>query len=132
MMTKQESLPELTKAEFDILRILWKSGRLSVREVHDRLAATYPWAYSTTKTTMDRMAKKGLLHREQFHGVFLYKPQISRTRGFAKLIQFFADRVLELDQSLVVSLFAQSNALTPPEIEELSLLLEDDKKQEET
>lgn len=129
-MAKRESLPDLTKAEFDILRVLWKNGRLSVREVHDRLAGTYPWAYSTTKTTMDRMARKGLLHRERFHGVFLYRPLISRTRGFARLIQFFADRVLELDHSRVVSLFAHSEALTPGEIEELAGLLDNHKKQE--
>jgi predicted transcriptional regulator len=129
-MKKRESLPELTKAEFDILRVLWKSGRLSVREVHDRLIPTYQWAYSTTKTTMDRMAKKELLQRERFHGVFLYKPLISRVRGFARRVQFFADRVLELDPGQVVSLFAHSQALTPAEIEELARLLEDDTNRE--
>ena len=118
-----QNLPELTKAEFDILRIIWKTNRLSVREVHDQIASAKSWAYSTTKTMMDRMAKKGLLAREQFHGVFVYRPLISRPRGFARLIQFFADRVLELDAATVVSMFAQSNALTAEEIEELSQLL---------
>jgi BlaI family penicillinase repressor len=131
-MSKQESFPELTKAEFNILRVLWKNGRLSVREVHDRLAETSQWAYSTTKTIMDRMDKKGLLKRESFHGVFLYKPLISRTRGFARFIQFFAERVLELDHSMVVSLFAHSEALTPAEIEELATMLEDNKNKEQT
>jgi predicted transcriptional regulator len=101
-----------------------------VREVHDRLIPTYQWAYSTTKTTMDRMAKKELLQRERFHGVFLYKPLISRVRGFARRVQFFADRVLELDPGQVVSLFAHSQALTPAEIEELARLLEDDTNRE--
>jgi predicted transcriptional regulator len=76
---------------------------------------------------MDRMVKKGLLKREQFHGVFLYTPLISRPKGFARLIRFFSDRVLELDYSTVVSLFARSNALTPEEIEELSELLKKEK-----
>ena len=44
---------DLSRAEFDILRILWKKGRLSIREVHDSLKDTYNWAYSTTKTMMD-------------------------------------------------------------------------------
>lgn len=126
-MKKKEPLPDLTKTEFDILRILWKSGRLNVREVHDQMVENYSWAYSTTKTMMDRMVKKDLLKREQFHGVFLYTPLISRPKGFARLISFFSDRVLELDHGAVVSLFSRSNALTPEEIDELSKLLKEDK-----
>ena len=82
-MKSKEPLPELTKTEFDILRILWKSGRLSVRELHDQMIENYSWAYSTTKTMMDRMVKKELLKREQFHGIFLYSPLISRPKGFS-------------------------------------------------
>ena len=125
-MKPKESLPDLTKTEFDILRILWKSGRLSVRELHDQMIENYPWAYSTTKTMMDRMVKKELLKREQFHGIFLYTPLISRPKGFARLINFFSDRVLELDYGAVVSLFSRSKALTPDEIEELSQLLKEE------
>ena len=94
-MTENFPLPDLTKAEFDILRIIWKTGKLSVREVHNQVTATHNWAYSTTKTMMDRMTRKQLLARENFHGVFLYRALISRPNGFARFIQFFADRVLE-------------------------------------
>lgn len=115
--------PDLSRAEFDILRILWKNGRLSIREVHDALQETYKWAYSTTKTMMDRMVKKDLLVREEFHGVFLYKPLISRPQGLAKWVEFVADRMLEMDQGAVVSLFARNKTLSPEEIDELNQLL---------
>ena len=129
-MKNTKTLPDLTKPEFDILRIIWKSGRLNVREVHDRVTENYGWAYSTTKTMMDRMVKKKLLCREEFHGVFLYRPLISRPRGFARFIQFFSDRVLELDYGDVVSLFSRSNALTPEEIDELTFLLKNENNPE--
>ena len=127
-MKSKEPLPDLTKTEFDILRILWKSGRLSVRELHDQMIENYSWAYSTTKTMMDRMVKKELLKREQFHGIFLYRPLISRPKGFARLINFFSDRVLELDYGAVVALFSRSKALTPDEIEELSQILKEENR----
>jgi len=126
-MSPKEPLPDLTKTEFDILRIIWKSGRLNVREVHNQMIENYAWAYSTTKTMMDRMVKKGLLNREQFHGVYLYIPLISRPTGFARLIHFFADRVLELDHGAVISLFSRSKALSAAEIKELSKLLKKEK-----
>ena len=125
-MVENLTLPDLTKAEFDILRIIWKSRRLSVREVHDQVTATHDWVYSTTKTMMDRMVRKQLLAREKFHGVFLYRPLISRPKGFTRLIQFFADQVLELDYGEVVALFSRSKALDPEEVRELEKLLADE------
>lgn len=121
---KQDKMIDLSKAEYDILRALWKGKRLSVREVHDQLERVYGWAYTTTKTMMDRMVQKELLKRDQFHGVFLYEPLISRPAGLARMVQFFADRVLEMDVGSVVSLFARSKAISPEEIEELARLLD--------
>jgi BlaI family transcriptional regulator, penicillinase repressor len=126
-MPAKKSLPDLSKAEYDILRVLWKDGKLNVREVHDQLRDVYHWAYTTTKTMMDRMTVKGLLRREEFHGVFLYEPLITRPAGLAKFIEFFADRVLEMDAGSVVSLFARSKAISPEEIRELEKLLKDKK-----
>lgn len=125
-MTKHLPLPDLTKAEFNILRIIWKSGKSSVREVHDQVTAAHDWAYSTTKTMMDRMVRKQLLSREKFHGVFVYRALISRPTGFTRLVQFFADQVLELDYGEVVALFSRSKALTAEEIRELEKLLVDE------
>lgn len=115
--------PELSRAEYDILRPLWKQGQLSVREVHDRVSVAHGWAYTTTKTMMDRMAAKGLLERSAFHGVFLYRPLISRPAGLARLVKFFADRVLETDPAAVVSLFARSGSLSAEEMGELERIL---------
>ena len=124
-MEKQNHLPELSRSGLDIMKILWKDGRSSAREVHDQLSAAYGWAYSTTKTIMDRMVKKGHLSRENFHGIILYKPLFSKPAGLAELVRNFADNVLELDYGSVVSLFARSKALTAKEIEELQRLLDE-------
>jgi len=125
-------LPDLSRTELQILNILWKSKEgLSVREVHEQIKETFNWAYSTSKTTMDRMVKKGLLKREDFHGVFLYQAQISKPAGLARLLSFFMNDLLEMDQSALVSLFGRSKALSDAEIDELEGLLEqqsDEKK----
>ncbi len=127
-MDNKTELIDLSRAEYDILRILWKEGQSSVREVNDKLEETYHWAYTTTKTMMDRMVAKNLLSRESFHGLFIYKPLISRPAGLARLVQFFADRVLEMEVGSVVALFARSKTLSPAEIEELNQLLSEKKQ----
>lgn len=123
MQTERRSFPEPTAPELDVLKILWRGGRRSAREVHEELAAVYSWAYSTTRTTLERMVAKGLVAKAAFHGLYLYEAKVSRPLGLAGLVQDFARRVLEADWAPVVSLFAESEALTAEEIEELRRLL---------
>ncbi len=120
----KSKLPELSRAEFAILHILWKEKQLSVREVHDRLQEQQGWAYTTTKTMMDRMAQKGLLQRDNFHGVNVYRAMISRPMGLARFVQFFADHVLEMETATVLALFANNPSLSAEETKELARLLQ--------
>jgi predicted transcriptional regulator len=119
-------LPDLTKSELAVIKVLWAAGELSAREVHEGLPSALDWAYSTTRTTLDRMAGKGLLSRRSSHGLYLYEARVSRAAGLAGVVRDLADRVLETDYAPVVSLFAEANALTPEEVEELSRLLEEE------
>ncbi len=80
-MEKQNHLPELSRSELDIMKILWQDGRSSAREVHDQLSAAYGWAYSTTKTIMDRMVKKGLLKAEKICNLYLYSSAITKRQA---------------------------------------------------
>jgi predicted transcriptional regulator len=128
MKTKSKKIPELSRAEYDILSVLWKGDRMTVREVHDQLYATTGWAYSTTKTMMDRMVKKELLQRQPFHGIYLYHALVSRPAGLVRMVQFFADRVLEMDYSAVVSMFARNKTLSSSEVDELLRLLENEEE----
>lgn len=126
-------LPDLSRTELQVLNTLWKSKEgLSVRESHEQLKSTFNWAYSTTKTTMDRMVRKGLLRREDFHGVFLYQAEISKPVGLARLVSFFMNDLLEIDQSALVSLFGRSKALSDSEIDELEVLLDREAKAHES
>lgn len=126
------SIPDLSKTEYDVLRVLWRLRQASVREVHDRLEADTGWAYTTTKTVMDRMAAKGLLARDNQHGAFVYRPLVSRAAGLARFVRFFADRVVERDLGIVLGLFRDSEALSKDELAELERLVQDDRHSEET
>ena len=119
-----KKIPDLTKAEYDIMRVLWKHGEKSVREVHEALRHSHGWALTTVRTMMDRMERKKLLSRKDSGGVYVYRPMISRPEGLAKMVRFFADRVLETDTSTVVSMFSGTKGLTADEIEELKKLLD--------
>lgn len=117
------TLPELSDTELDVMRTLWKGGRLSAREVHDRVGPSRGWAYSTTRTILDRMVEKGHVEKASFHGIFLYTPRLSRAAGLAAMVRDFAERVAETGAAPVVSLFAGSESWSDEEVAELERLL---------
>ena len=126
-MAAHDELPQLTPAELEVMKVLWGTDGLSAREVHQQLAGRQGWAYSTTRTTVERMVRKGLVKKNSFHGLHIYSASVSRAAGLARLVRDFAAQVLETSHVPVVSLFADAGALTDEEIEELSKLLEAEK-----
>lgn len=123
---KQATLPEISQAELTVLRPLWRGDALSVRDVHDQVVEQTGWAYTTTKTVMDRMVGKGLLSRDSRGNSFVYTPEISKPAGLARMVQFFADRILETDSLAVVNMFKGTGTLSSDELDELSRLVEED------
>ena len=123
---KLYSLPrqDISKAELDLLKLFWRRGKLSAREVHDATEVSTGWAYTTTRTTLDRMVKKGLLHRKTFHGLYLYAAAVGKVATLARLAKEFAERVLELDSVPIATLFSHSDVLNEEELEELEATLE--------
>ena len=122
-MTAETELPQLTPAELEVMKVLWDAEGLSAREVHERVGEHMNWAYSTTRTTIERMVRKGLVGKKAFHGLHLYRASVSRVSGLARMVRDFAQQVLETSHVPVVSLFADSGALSDAEIEELRELL---------
>jgi BlaI family penicillinase repressor len=63
--------PMPTAAEVDILAVLWRLGRATVREVHDALGKDS--GYNTTLKQMQLMLEKGLLVRTERFGAHVYE-----------------------------------------------------------
>jgi predicted transcriptional regulator len=124
-MTTGSKLPQLTPAELEVMKVLWDADGLSAREVHDTVGRRLGWAYSTTRTTIERMVRKDLVAKEPFHGLHIYRASVTRASGLARLVRDFAAQVLETSHVPVVSLFADSGTLTEEEIAELRQLLDD-------
>ncbi|MCB1055168.1 MAG: BlaI/MecI/CopY family transcriptional regulator [Acidobacteria bacterium] len=125
MNTKSSTHPELTETELEVMKTLWSQGESSAREAHERLAHRLGWAYTTSRTTLDRMVDKGLVERRSSHGLYLYDAAVSRPVGLAGLVQRLAGRVLEVEASRVVSLFTEGLELSAEEVAELEALIEE-------
>jgi BlaI family penicillinase repressor len=68
---------ELTEAEWEIIKVVWKKQPCAAGTVQEMLAKSRNRAYSTVKTTMDRMVEKGFLKIEKIRNLQLFHSRIS-------------------------------------------------------
>ena len=75
----QEERPavELTEAEWEIMKVVWEKEPCAAGTVQETLAGNRNRAYSTVKTTMDRMVEKGFLKIEKIRNLQLFTSCIS-------------------------------------------------------
>ena len=75
--SREKPAVELTQAEWEIMKVVWEKEPCAAGTVQETLAKSRDRAYSTVKTTMDRMAEKGFLQIEKIRNLQLFRSCIS-------------------------------------------------------
>ena len=113
------SKPELTEAEWAIMKVVWGNEPCAAGTVQEILEKSKDWAYSTVKTTMDRMAEKGLLGITRVRNLQLFKAKISeadaRKGEFRKMLKRAFDGAL----TPMMQFLIEQEGLSQDEIEQL-------------
>ena len=74
-----EQLKPLSEAESDALRALWELGPSQVRDVMAWLDGRgRQWAYTTTKTILDRLEAKAYARRDRTEAAHVYHAVVTR------------------------------------------------------
>ncbi|WP_417488134.1 BlaI/MecI/CopY family transcriptional regulator [Maricaulis sp.] len=113
-----------SQAELAILKHLWTAGPQAAREVQDRIAGPTGWSYSTTRTLLARMTEKGLVERQDVHGLSVFSAKVEKVTLMGRLIRDFAANVLDMDGPMPATTFANSRLFSEQEAEALTRLLE--------
>ena len=96
--SRNKSAVELTEAEWEIMKVVWQKQPCAAGTVQEALAKSRDRAYSTVKTTMDRMTEKGFLEIEKIRNLQLFRSCISEVdakRGeFRKMLKRAFDGAL--------------------------------------
>ncbi len=122
-------MKELTRAEEQIMHVLWYLQQAYVKDIIERLPEPKP-AYNTVSTIVRILEKKGFVGHEAFGKTHRYRPLIAKedyTQAFLKSFvrNYFDDSYQEL-----VSFFAKDRDLSVSELEEiLTALREEIRKQ---
>lgn len=106
----------LTKAESDIMRILWRLEKANVSSILDMMPKPKP-AYNTVSTIVRILEQKGFIDYEKQGRGHLYFPKISQEDYKLSTTKRLANTYFEGSFKNMVSFFVQKNDLTTQELE---------------
>jgi len=117
-------MKELTRAEEQIMQILWKIGRGFVNDIMDRLPDPKP-AYNTVSTIVRILEKKGFVGYEALGKSHQYYPLISKKEYTKSYMRRFVHNYFGNSYSEMVSFFTQEENLSLEEMDDIRKLLKD-------
>lgn len=116
-------IPEPTKAELEILRVLWEHGTSTVRFVNDRLNEQRDVNYTTTLKLMQIMADKGILTRDESSMKHTYSVAEAEQETKAHLLEKFVDTLYKGSASKLVMQLLGHKKTSARELQEIRDLL---------
>jgi len=120
---------ELTKAEWEIIQVVWEREPCAAPAVQEELAARKNWTYSTVKTLMDRMVAKGLLTTERIRNLILYRSAISQQDAQRGELLRTVKRAFGGAFTPMMQFMLDSDALSQKELGELQNMVQKKRRQ---
>ncbi|MDX9729228.1 MAG: BlaI/MecI/CopY family transcriptional regulator [Bacteroidales bacterium] len=109
---------QLTRAEEQVMQILWDLGEGLVKDIRDRFDEPRP-ARNTVSTVVRILEKKGFVDHKSYGNVYLYFPVVSREDYSRHQLFGLLEGYFDNSFPAMASFFAREKDLTLAEMEEL-------------
>lgn len=124
-------MKELTKAEEQLMQILWKIEKGFVNDILEKLPLPKP-AYNTVSTIVRILEKKGFVAYRAYGKAHQYYPLVSKQEYTKSYFKGFMNNYFENSYQALASFFTKENSLSIEELEEIRTLMDAEiKKQKE-
>lgn len=117
------SLPQISEAEFEVMKVIWKYAPISTNEITERLTRTTTWSPKTIQTLIKRLVTKGALTYEKHSRVFVYTPLVKECEYVNQESHSFLKRFYDGDITAMLSSYIENDKLSETEIATLRSLL---------
>jgi BlaI family penicillinase repressor len=124
MVSNRGNLPQPTKTELNILRILWSSGESTVREVHEALNEEDTSGYTTALKMLQVMHQKGLVRRDDSQRAHVYSAEVSKVETQTNFLSDLVNRLFDGSTSqMVLQALGNSPRADEAQLEKIQALL---------
>lgn len=129
MNKSKQSLKELTKAEEQVMQILWQINKGFVKDILEEMPKPKP-AYNTVSTIVRILEKKGFVAYTAYGKTHEYYPLISKKDYSSYFLKNFVGSYFGGSFHKLVSFFARENDMDIHEFEEMMKYVEQDIKED--
>ena len=113
----------LTKAEEQIMQLLWKKECAFVNELLELMPEPKP-ARNTVLTVVRVLEKKGFVAHKKFGNMHRYFPVVSQTEYLSNSLRRMSSAYFQNSYANIVNFFAAEGKLRNKDIDEISQLLQ--------
>ena len=123
-----KTLPQISEAEYEVMKIVWKYAPVSTNEITEKLLQTTSWSPKTIQTLIKRLVTKGVLTYEKQSRVFVYTPTVKENEYINQESNSFLNRYYDGDITAMVSAYVENDRLSEAEFDTLRALLSQKKE----
>lgn len=117
------TLPQISEAEFEIMKVVWKYAPISTNEITEKLLQTTNWSPKTIQTLIKRLVTKGALTCKKQSRMFIYTPTVNENEYIGQESSSFLNRYYDGDITAMVSAYIENDKLSKSELDTLRTLL---------
>jgi predicted transcriptional regulator len=118
----------LTEQELEIMKILWRAGSATVRDVYEELLTRRKIAYTTVMTMMGILEHKGFLKKSAEERAYIYTPAQPQNEVVGSMVQDFVARVFNGSAKPLLVHPIEDQKISADELDEISRLLKDKRR----
>jgi predicted transcriptional regulator len=108
----------LTKAEEEIMQILWRLEKAFIKQIVDEMPEPKPH-YNTVSTIVKILADKGIVGSEPLGNAHRYYPLVQKDDYSRNTMKQFVSKYFEGSYSAMFSFFAKDNDISVKELEDI-------------
>ena len=110
------------------MKVIWRTGGVTVRDVYEALRGTRRIAYTTVMTMMNILETKGYLKKEKHDRAYHYKPARPERIVIAGMVREFVVRVFDGASTPLLLHLVEDGHLDEDERRELLRLIDETSK----
>jgi predicted transcriptional regulator len=121
----ENELPRPTDGELEILKVLWRRGPSTVREVFETLGETRGTGYTTILKLMQIMADKGLVVRDESERAHRYEAALPEEETQRRLVGDLMRKAFDGSARKLVLQALSAERATAEELSEIRRMLDE-------
>lgn len=123
---KKNTLPILTRSEFEIMDAVWTAGEMTVTEILNKINFHQKrnLKRGTIQVQVGRLEEKGWLEHRQEGNIFIFKATVPRTEASASIVLDIGERVFGGSCFDFVKTLFDVSEISPDEMSQLRELID--------